>query len=128
MRLPGGRPDVSVPAPQPEDLAAVLRDMVDYHAPQMSSWRHRIEFGDDGGWWLTQDGRRRRSGAPWAPEDETDAFAVIAILYAMNGGDVPFPPAVLEKLSKGTLTEDRARTHYLVRGYSLLVRRLLFWR
>ncbi|MFB4280893.1 hypothetical protein ACBJ59_36775 [Nonomuraea sp. MTCD27] len=105
-----------VPDP-PEDQQAALRDMVDYHAPNMKAWKWQIEFDADGGWWLTENGRRRRRNRrPWRPTSEPEAFIVITLLYVLNdAGPVPLPEeyaAALVRHRRSVESERKAFEKY----------------
>lgn len=89
-------------------------------------WRDQLEIDDEGGWWLTHDGRRRNK-KPWRPADELDAFIAHDVLYMLNDhrGSPPFPRAMREEASREGISLDQLRWRIRKAAMGLWLRDLL---
>lgn len=93
-------------------------DILHDYCPDMATWLWQIE-PDPTGWWLTRAGRRRNRN-PWRPADELEAYVAATLLYMLNdAGPAPLPGVP----RKGD--EEKARTYFMTRAYSLFVRHLM---
>ncbi|MFF0864125.1 hypothetical protein ACFYUV_20370 [Nonomuraea sp. NPDC003560] len=86
---------------------------------------YSFEIDAEGGWWLTEAGRRGHQTKPWRPAEDCDVLAAVTLLYMLNQlGPVPITGEYARAAAKLRISDQDLRVALMQRAYGMYLRHL----
>ncbi|MFF0860878.1 hypothetical protein ACFYUV_03895 [Nonomuraea sp. NPDC003560] len=103
----------------------IPRDFRDEFAAIAPEGTYSFEIDVEGGWWLTEAGRRGHQTKPWRPAEDCDVLAAVTLLYMLNKlGPVPITGDYAKAAAKARISESDLRVGLMHRAYGMYLRHL----
>ncbi|MFI7691821.1 hypothetical protein ACIBQ6_22320 [Nonomuraea sp. NPDC049655] len=86
---------------------------------------YNFEIDVEGGWWLTESGRRGHQEKPWRPAEDADVLAAVTLLHMLNKlGPVPISGEYARAAARLRISDHALRTALMQRAYGIYLHHL----